>query len=69
VKYLGYVVGLASVRVVNAYFYSTPLDVFVERTILMVVLAYVISGLRARRRRRTSMAASHLKQDATLKQA
>jgi hypothetical protein len=69
VKYLGYVLGLAGVRVVNAYFYNTSLNVFFQRTVLMIVLAYVISGLRARRRRRKSMAASHVKPDATLKQA
>jgi hypothetical protein len=47
-KRLGYVVGLVGVRVVNACFYSTPLDVFVQRTVLMVLLAYVITEFRRR---------------------
>jgi hypothetical protein len=50
-KPLGYVAFLVAVRVVNAWFYDTPLDVFIQRTVMFIVLAYVVSNLRARRRR------------------
>jgi hypothetical protein len=49
-KSVNYVVALVGVRVVNAWYYATPLNTFVERTVLMVVLAYAISEFRARYR-------------------
>jgi hypothetical protein len=45
------VVALVGVRVVNAWFYATPLDTFVARTVLMIALAYAIREFRARYRR------------------
>jgi hypothetical protein len=49
VKGLGSVIGLAGARVVNAWFYHTPLDVFIQRTVLTILLVYMISELRALR--------------------
>jgi hypothetical protein len=48
IKGVGYVVGLVAVRVVNAWFYATPLDVFVQRTVLMILLGYGIAAFRRR---------------------
>jgi hypothetical protein len=48
-KRVVFVLGLAGVRVVNAWFYGTPLDVFIQRTALMIGLACVIIVLRALR--------------------
>ena len=45
-KRLGSVISLAATRVVNAWFYDTPLDVFIQRTVLIILLVYLISGLR-----------------------
>ena len=41
-------VGLVGVRVVNAWFYATPLDVFVQRTVLMILFVYGITAFRRR---------------------
>ena len=51
-KYAVTIAGLVAVRVLNAILLHTPLDVFIERTILMIVLAYGVTGFRAWRRRR-----------------
>jgi hypothetical protein len=50
-KRVGYVTGLVGVRVVNAWFYHIPLDVFFQRTVLTILLAYVLSALGMRWRR------------------
>jgi hypothetical protein len=49
IRRVGAVIGLAGVRVVNAWFYHTPLDVFIERTVLMILLAYVVNEIRVMR--------------------
>jgi hypothetical protein len=59
-KRLRSVIGLAGVRVVNAWFYGTPLDVFIQRTMLMILLVYLISGLQLCVRRRCRVVAARL---------
>jgi hypothetical protein len=59
-KRLRSVIGLAGVRVANAWFYDTPLDVFILRTMLMILLLYLISGLQLCVRKRCRAIAARL---------
>jgi hypothetical protein len=46
-KSVGFVVGLASLRVVNGWLSGMSVDVFMERTVLMILMVYAIIGIRA----------------------
>jgi hypothetical protein len=59
-KRLGSVISFVGTRVVNAWFYDTPLDVFIQRTVLIILLVYLISGLRLSIRRRCRVVAARL---------
>jgi hypothetical protein len=59
-KRLAYVISAAGTRVVNAWFYDTSLDVFIQRTVLIILLVYLISGLRLSTRRRCRVVAARL---------